>query len=376
VWGIAIWLGLTVLIVTTGCVDAVYERTVRPSPPGEALVSSTSAPGRNPAPAPPLVLRPHAQDDGYETYAFSMPSSGDNGQPGHAVTGWYFKQIQVRAPLVIVVPIYGTMAYPSWTMARFLVEARTRRAMNVVLVEAVADLTDWNRLRGAPTEEVFLQAVAEGTGRYRTAAEDISRIIDWAVTRPETDPEGIGIVGFSLSATIAAIAMTQDGRLSAGAFLMGGAHLHEVFAYCGEARVAEVRQAVTARFGWSVDTFKVKIQPISDAINPALMPSVNGHRRTLYVEATDDDYIPRSARDALRATLSPSVHIRLGYRHWPAFLRGMSPLGLHYLERAVVRFFEDAFAPPRESSRARGSEPRSSATDARSHAPAGAERWV
>jgi dienelactone hydrolase len=345
-----IWLGFAVLLAA-GCVDAVREQTQRGPGPAHTRVSSAAQPDRTARPAPSISLKEHARDDGGETYTFTTTSSGDNGQAGNAVRGWYFKHAQSRAPLVIVVPIYGTMAYPSWTMARFLTQARTPLAMNVVLLEADADLTDWRRLQEAPTEAAFLQAVSEATARYRTTAEDISRIIDWAVTRPETDPERLGIVGFSLSATIAAIAMTQDTRLSAGAFVMGGAHLHEIFAFCAESRVADVRRAVTARFGWSVDTFKLKIQSISDAIDPARMPSVNGHRRTLYVEATGDDYIPPSARDALRATLGPSVHIKLNYRHWPAFLRGMSLLSLHYIERTVVAFLEDAFSGGREAPR-------------------------
>lgn len=343
-----VWLGF-IVAVTSGCVDAVHERTPRPVAPALAPVSSSFE--RTTHPAPVVSLKEHSRDDAGVTYALSMASSGDNGQAEQAVRGWYFAHAHARAPLVIVVPIYGTINYPSWTMARFLTQARTPLPVNVVLLEADRDLTDWDRLQRAPTEAAFLEAVAVGTARYRTTAEDISRIVDWALTRPETDAERLGIVGFSLSATIAAIAMTQDPRLAAGAFVMGGANLHEIFAFCDEPRVAEVRRAVTTRFGWSVETFKLKIQAISDAINPALMPRVNGHRRTLYMEATSDDYIPPTAREALRVTLNPSVHVRLRYRHWPAFLRGMSLLSLHYIERTVVSFFEETFGEEPERQR-------------------------
>ncbi len=335
--------GLAVILVLAGCVDATYTRLHHP-----ARANGPAAPVTDLARRPPsssLVLTPHAlgREGEHDTYSFTMPSSGDNGQPRNVVTGWYYQRGEARAPLVIVVPIYGSSAHPSWSMSRFLASLPTPLDINVVLIEADNDLTDWNGLRQAATEDAWRATIAESTAREGTVAEDIRRIIDWAATRPTTDPTRIGIVGFSLSATIAAVAMAADSRVSAGAFLMGGAHLHEVFAFCREAQVTRVRETTMTRFGWSLDTFKGKIQPLSDSINPALMPSVNGDRHTLYVEATIDDCIPKSSRDGLREMLTPSEEIRLGYRHWPAFLLGMTPLGLHYLERAVVRFFVAAF---------------------------------
>ena len=332
------------MLVLAGCVDATHERVhhaVRGNGPTE---SPTAGPARESHP-PPVALTLHAPGNGdeHDRYWFTMPSTGDNGQAGNVVTGWYFQRGHARAPLVIVVPIYGSSAYPSWTVARFLASQPVPLDINVVLIEAERDLIDWNRLRLATTEEAWHATLAESTARYRTVAADISRIIDWAVTRPTTDPTRLGIVGFSISATIAAVAMAVDDRLTAGAFLMGGAHLHEVFAFCRETQVTRVRNTNMRRFGWSRDTFKGKIQPLADSVNPALMPSLNGDRHTLYVEATDDDCIPKTARDGLRDMLTPSEKIQLGYRHWPSFLFGMTPLGLHYLERAVVRFFVAAF---------------------------------
>lgn len=335
---------LAIILALAGCVDATHERIHHPTRVNGPAPPLATDLARN-SPRPSLVLTPHAlgREGEHDTYSFTMPSSGDNGQAGNVVTGWYFQRGEAQAPLVIVVPIYGSSAYPSWSMSRFLASLPTPLGINVVLIEAENDLTDWNGLRQAATEEAWRTTIAESTARYRTAAEDVRRIVDWAVTRPTTDPTRIGIVGFSLSATIAAVAMAEDSRLSAGAFLMGGAHLHEVFAFCREAQVSRVRELIMTRFGWSLDTFKSKIRPVSDAINPALMPNVNGDRHTLYVEATVDDCIPKRSRDGLRDMLTPSEEIRLGYRHWPAFLLGMTPLGLHYLERAVVRFFVDAF---------------------------------
>jgi hypothetical protein len=336
--------GLAMILALAGCVDVTHER-IHHTGRGNGSAAPPTADLAKASHPPSVVLTLHAKgtEDEHDRYWFTMPSTGDNGQAGNVVTGWYFQRGQGRAPLVIVVPIYGSSAYPSWTVARFLASQPAPLGINVVLVEAERDLIDWNRLRLATSEEAWQTTLVESTARYRTVAADISRIIDWAVTRPTTDPTRLGIVGFSISATIAAVAMAADDRLTAGAFLMGGAHLHEVFAFCRESQVTRVRNTTMRRFGWNLDTFKDKIQPLADSVNPALMPSLNGDRHTLYVEATDDDCIPKTARDGLRDMLTPSETIQLGYRHWPSFLFGMTPLGLHYLERAVVRFFVATF---------------------------------
>ncbi|MGH2670152.1 MAG: hypothetical protein ACRDH5_13740, partial [bacterium] len=108
--------GLAVILVLGGCVDATHERIHQPArvnghaPPALGLAKDSHRPS--------VVLTLHAagRQGEHDRYWFTMPSSGDNGQAGNVVTGWYFQRGEARAPLVIVVPIYGSSAYPSWTM--------------------------------------------------------------------------------------------------------------------------------------------------------------------------------------------------------------------------------------------------------------------
>jgi hypothetical protein len=109
-------VGLAVVLVMAGCVDAVHERPYRPARANGLASPATVDVPRGPRPSLVLTLHSPAGDGDYDMYRFSMPSSGDNGQSGNVVTGWYFMRGQAAAPLVIIVPIYGSSAYPSWGM--------------------------------------------------------------------------------------------------------------------------------------------------------------------------------------------------------------------------------------------------------------------
>jgi len=180
-----------------------------------------------------LVRTPARDSERYESYAFAFPSLGENGQPGNFVTGEYLASTaKGRKKLVIIVPIYGSSPIPPENLALHLAVWNWRADTNVLILRGEGDLFDWERMARSATAGEFFREIDASARRIATTVNDIRRLIDWAETRPEIDPKRIGIAGFSISATIGSIVMGVDARVVAGAFVMGGGNLHEVFARC------------------------------------------------------------------------------------------------------------------------------------------------
>jgi dienelactone hydrolase len=154
--------------------------------------------------------------------------------------------------------------------------------------------------------------------------------------RPDTDPRRIGIVGCSIGAIVASLAVGQDPRLSAGVFVMGGAHLDEIFASCyGDE--AEVREMARARFGWDTGAFQQAVKGPLAAVDPVRTAGNIDPAGVLYIDAGRDSCIPRSARDELWEAMGRPERVTLGYDHKKSFLT-MTFLGFDRTTERIVNF--------------------------------------
>lgn len=148
-------------------------------------------------------------DGGYETYVLTLPSVEANGQGRLPASVQYLK---VKTPgkkkLVIVVPIYGSVSFASTMMARHLIEGQ-RQDTNVLLILDANEIFngDVERAPIITTEAELLQGVQRCVTRFRNAVLNIRRLIDWAETVDEIDAARIGVVGFSVGASVANVAM-------------------------------------------------------------------------------------------------------------------------------------------------------------------------
>jgi cephalosporin-C deacetylase-like acetyl esterase len=57
---------------------------------------------------------------------------------------------------------------------------------------------------------------------YQVSVTDIHQVVDWALTRPEIDPQQIAVTGISFGSFVASIAMALDKRLMAGVLVESG----------------------------------------------------------------------------------------------------------------------------------------------------------
>jgi hypothetical protein len=276
----------------------------------------------------------------YRVWSLSLPSAGDNGQPGNRVEARYFESLRSGTKkLVVILPIYGKSAYPSRKLAGYLTRERGAADTNVLLLVGGHNLYDAAALAAATSEEELHREVDRTVLRMESTVQDIRRLLSWAAGRPEIDPHRIGIAGFSFSSILANLVMATDSRVRAGVFFLGGAHVHEVFAHCHGNQVAHARHVLNRRFGWSDEEFAARLEPHLAPVEPTRWAHRLGHRPVLLGESPLDRVIPRRSRVGLWESLGRPERLVLRLNHRTAFLT-MTPLGFNYTNRKIRRFFD------------------------------------
>jgi dienelactone hydrolase len=284
------------------------------------------------------------EERNYRVRVLAIPSSGSNGQPGNLVTARYYEAKRGAArPLVIVLPIWGIHDYPSETLARDLRD-RSGGTVDVLLMLGERPLFDWSEFGGIDSEAAFFGRVDRMVERFVATVIDIRRLIDWAQRRPEIDPQRIALVGFSMSAVVASVAIAHEPRLAAGVLVMGGADPHDVLAACNH-EIEDARERILEQLDWSLEHFKGELRRALAAINPARFAGMTDPSRVLIIEAGADTCMPQSARDRLWHAFGRPERIAYRYDHRTAFL-AMTFLGGYDLQRQVYRFLARAFAAP------------------------------
>ena len=162
--------------------------------------------------------------------------------------------------------------------------------------------------------------------------------------RPDTDPRRVGIVGFSLGATVASLVMGRDPRITTGVFVMVGGHLDEILAFC-KWDEHEVRDHAKAAFGWSLERLQQTIKGPLAVVDPVLVAANIDPATVLFIDSRYDGCIPQSARDDLWVAMGRPERATLGYDHKNSFLT-MTFLGFDTTTRRIVAFLDSRLTGP------------------------------
>lgn len=279
------------------------------------------------------------EDPAYEVRRIRFASVGDNGQPGDRVVGhWLRHEGSGPRRLVIVLPIWGLEdVYPVRKTARGI--ASRVPNTDVFWLRGPEQLVDWSRVAEAETEEAFHQALARFVERLRVNVVDIRRIIDWAEQQPGIDSGRIGIVGFSIGAIVASVAVANEPRLRAAVLAMGAAEPGRVLATCNGAP-GQARERIMDRFGWSTDRYREAVSLHFAPLRAATRAPRTDPGRLLIFDARLDGCIPRESQDALWERMGRPERVSIFAGHKLAFL-AMTPLGLNSMSSQIYRFFDE-----------------------------------
>ena len=323
-------------LLCSGCIHALPEPQVSPIPPPVERPAQAEL-FAVPAAAPRPTLEPIGMRSGHRLSAFSLPSLGDNAQAGREITGTYFESLAPgRKRFVLVLPIWGSSTYPPDKIARTLLASPGGAGTNLLVLRGKGSLFTWRAMAVAPTPAAYEAALALSAEHLRTAVRDVRQLLDWAESRPEVDPRRLGIVGFSIGAVVAGVALEVEPRLAAGVLVMGGGELYRALPYCDGTAGRTTRQA-GLRFGWSEAELESYLEERLAGIDPVSQASRIDPSRVLLFEAARDNCFPALGREAFWQAAHRPRRVLLSGRHKTSFL-AMTFLNHSWAARKMAEF--------------------------------------
>ena len=249
--------------------------------------------------------------------AVTLPSAAPSGFPTvDLITLLYYPaaSASLPTPAVVVLPPSGGSARDP--ILRRLAQHLAARGIAC----AVMDLPyhgDRKRRGVAPAAPYLEGSVASSVQALGQAASDVRTVTSWLAVQPGVDPHRLGVVGISLGAIVAHLAMGEDNRLTAGVAVLGGGDLPDLS-----------QKSLLVRL-----LRRLYSQPLDPAtldglrvVDPLTYAARNRPRRVLMIEAARDLLVPpRDSTELWEALGRPPIqwldvnHFALGLTPEPAF---------------------------------------------------------
>jgi hypothetical protein len=267
-----------------------------------------------------------------------FPSAGLTRQPDGLVRARYWQGKGTgRKKLVIVLPIFGSYTYPIETMVRRL---RRQYGGDCHVLEILADhyLLDWFGLARVKHYEALIDKADEMAECMRVGVIDLMRCVDWALERDEVDGKRIGLIGFSMGAYLAALALGVEARFAAGVVVFGGAHPADIIANCG-GKPGMAKAAVMENVGLTWEEYYRVLETATQANDPAHFAGRFSPERILLFDARHDTCMPARSRAALWEAMERPERYTMHYGHKTSFL-SMTPLGRGFMLRRTIEFLD------------------------------------
>ncbi|NNF62198.1 MAG: hypothetical protein HKN06_12850 [Gammaproteobacteria bacterium] len=313
--------------------DHPGQLAVHAAPPGPFMHTRTAVDVQRVAEQP----RRH-----YTIERVSFSATGTTGQADNGISGLLYSGTDSDPrPVVIVLPVWGISEYPSNKFTRDMLRS-ARGAVDVFVVDGQQYLIDWQALAAAQTEPEFVRLAHDSGARIQDMVIDVRRMVDWLSSEPQIDATRIGVIGFSLSAVVAALALQHEPRFAAGAVVMGGSDPAGIFAYC-QGNPGMVRATAMQRFGWTQERYREVFEAaLAGGDSRNYGGRIADPARLLFIESAYDDCMSQESRDGLWEALGRPERISFRFSHRKAFY-AMSPLGFNVLGRYATGFFLRTF---------------------------------
>lgn len=171
------------------------------------------------------------------------------------------------------------------------------------------------------------------------SVSEVSRTVELLRSRPEVNPEKIGLLGTSLGGIVGAAALAREPRFDRAALLLAGGNLDKIIGHSEE--TAEMRKAIDrmpAAAKENLASGLAALDPLHGAA--ALVPLARAGRLLMY-NAENDEVVPPecTAEFAERAGMGGKVRIIPGVGHYTAIVV------LPRLLDELVAFFRDETVP-------------------------------
>jgi cephalosporin-C deacetylase-like acetyl esterase len=134
----------------------------------------------------------------------------------------------------------------------------------------------------AKTQKALVQSVV-----------DCRRALDWALARPDIDPERVAVVGLSMGAMLGTVLVALEPRIKTGVFGVGGADWVKLLRESQLDAVMKLRNAEPPP-DWAA------VRRLTDVVDPLHFAPRLGERPMLFVNALSDQVIPKACAQRLQ----------------------------------------------------------------------------
>ncbi len=241
----------------------------------------------------------------------------------HLVTAYHYTQKSgENPPTIIILPVLGGNYLFSKNCARYL----ARHGFCCLRFERTVNPLDAEK--GLIHTEMAL----------RRAVIDIRRSIDWLGQRSDGNQNRIGVLGISMGAIVAALALEVEPRINSAAILLAGGDIATILATSKENLVVRFRAGVMRTSGINLQQFQEEATRILAPVDPLTYASRGDPKSILMVNARFDRVVPHSCSEKLWEALGRPLWIRIPTGH------DSSALFLPYLRYRILKHFREAFA--------------------------------
>jgi dienelactone hydrolase len=194
-----------------------------------------------------------------------------------------------RRPAVVVLHILGS----DFPLSRYMAARLADRGVAALFVK-LPYYGERRTVSGpGPVPRKFLSDDIERTMRsMRQGVCDVRRAASWLASRPNVDPDRLGVTGISLGGIVSSLVVSVDPQIKAGALLLAGGDLSKVLWDMPE--TAPFRKAWTES-GRTVDD----LRRLTDPYDPLTYAAGMTGKRVLMIAGNVDEVVPPASAKAL-----------------------------------------------------------------------------
>ncbi len=244
-------------------------------------------------------IRFHSQRNGYRVYQIKFPSPVKTAvEQNNTVPADYYLPNDItpggpRRPAVICLHILDGN------------DALTDLVCSVLALRGVPAIMfrlPYYGERGLPGgPEVLAKDPKMFAGAIAQAGQDLRRTMDVLASRPEVDPDRIGVTGISLGGIIAATAAGGEPRINRAAFFLAGGDLMKIIHHARETRpLSKMILELPPQERSDIEGKIAEVDPLRFA--PRLKEKAR-QGKVMMMNAAEDEVIPRACSEKLAAAM-------------------------------------------------------------------------
>lgn len=238
----------------------------------------------------------------------------------------YYPRSGALPPTILIIPILAG----SYSFSRHMAEYLVDRGFSCLRFERTAPPLDPARGLGH-TQRLLRHGII-----------DIRRTVDWLAQRNGPHSPPVGIMGISMGAVVAALAVEVEPRIRAAAMILGGGDIATILTRSREDLLVQFRERIMATRALGLDQFQELAQDLMRPVDPLTYASRVDPHQILMVNARFDRVIPYENSRRLWEAMGRPRWIRLPTGHYTAVLY------LPYIRYRTLHHFREVFAMPED----------------------------